>query len=250
MFTTIAYSEEQDTGGNLAYVAAVPDQHVRVEGDNIVVPSGMGYLLGVFASGVSITRARIESPSLRRTLLLDVPMLRRGGVTSSTPHALNEFFYNPLPLEEFEILRALVAEDESGPERETVLVWIGDGPQSPVTGEIYTVEASANETLTPYEWSSVSINMVQTLPAGRYQLVGLQAMSSGLIAARVIFVGLSWRPGCIGVSGYGRWTHSLFRRGALGVWGEFTHDQPPVIEFLSSSADTTEYVWLDLIKVG
>jgi hypothetical protein len=38
--------------------------------------------------------------------------------------------------------------------------------------------------------------------------------------------------------------------GGWGVWGEFAHTAPPTVDFLSVSADTSEVVHLDLIKVG
>ena len=37
-FSLICYSESQDTSGVLANVAAVTDPHVRVIGDDVVVP--------------------------------------------------------------------------------------------------------------------------------------------------------------------------------------------------------------------
>lgn len=249
MFTLVAYSESQDTGGNLTYVAALADQHVRVEGDNIVVPSDMPNLAAVFALGATISGARIESPSLRRTLLFDVNPLNIAAEPAS-PSALVNLFYNPIPLDAYEPIRALVSEGAAGAERETVLLWLADGPQSPVTGEIYTVECTSSTTLTANVWTNGALTIGQTLPAGTYQVVGMRAISAGLIAARLVFVGGTWRPGCIGYDAESDLENPIFRRGALGVWGEFTHDQPPTVDFLSISADTSETVWLDLIKVA
>lgn len=249
MFTLVGFSELQDTGAVLTNVAALADQHVRVEGDNIVIPAGMNNLLGAFAIGAMIDRARIETPSLRRTLLLDLPELNVAA-EPVFPNALFNAFYNPIPLDEFEPMRALVAEAASGAEQETVLVWLGDGPQAPVTGEIYTVQALSATTLTAYAWTNGALTFSQTLPAGRYQVVGFRAQSNGLLAARLVFVGGTWRPGAIGTDAASDVGHSLFRRGALGVWGEFTHDQPPTVDFLSASADAAETVHLDVIKVA
>jgi len=249
MFTLVAWSESQDTGGNLTYVAALADQHVRVEGDNIVVPAGMNYLLGALAVGATISDAQIESPALRRTLLLDVPGLNIGA-EPIVPTPVFDAFYNPLILDEYEPLRSLVAEEAAGAEQETVLVWLGDGPQAPVGGDIYTVRATATATLTAYAWTNAALNFSQVLPAGVYQVVGMRAESAGLIAARLVFVGGTWRPGCVGYDARSDKEHFIFRRGGLGVWGEFAHDQPPTVDFLSVSADTTETVWLDLVKVG
>ncbi len=249
MFTLVGYSESQDTGGNLTYVAALADQHVRVEGDNIVVPEEMANLCAALAVGATITQARVESPSLRRTLLLDLPEVNVNA-EPVFPLAWSEMFTNPIPLDAFEPLRALVAEGAAGAERETVLIWLGDGAQASVGGEIYTVRATSSTTLTAYTWTNGALTFDQTLPAGRYQVVGMRAESTGLIAARLVFVGLPWRPGCVGCDAAGDHIPPIFRRGRLGVWGEFAHDQPPTVDFLSVSADTSEEVWLDLIKVA
>lgn len=249
MLTTIAYSANVDTGGNLAYLPGIPDQHVRVEGINIVVPEGMNNLLGVYFIGPNITQARVESPSLRRTVLLDVSTLERSATPQDIPRYLT-FFYNPIPLDNFEILRVLAAEDAAGGSQMTAILWIGDGAQSPTGGEIYTVEARSSVTLVPFQWTPAAVSFTQTLPAGTYQVVGFQAQSAGLIAARLVFVGGTWRPGVIGRTSPFQPNLEYFRRGALGVLGEFRHDQPPVVEYLSSSADTSQRVWFDLIKTG
>lgn len=249
MFTLVGYTENQDTGGVLTYVAAMPDPHVRVEGDNIIVPEGMANLGGVLVLGGTLSNARIESPALRRTVLLDVPHLN-GGTEPQVPTPFNDFFYAPIPLDPFEPLRALVAEAAAGAEQDTVLVWLCDGPQAPVTGEIFTVQATSNTTLVPNAWTNGALTFVQTLPAGRYAVVGMHAISTGLVAARLVFVGGTWRPGCIGYDARYDMPNPVFRRGGLGVWGEFPHDQPPTVDFLSVSADTSENIWLDLIKVA
>jgi hypothetical protein len=249
MFTTVAYVKSQDTGGVLTNVAAIADQHVRVSGDDVIVPDDLPFLCGAYAGGTTITGARISSPALRRTLLLDVSPLNVGAEPLS-PTPLFNAFYSPLPLDADEALNALVAEGATGAEYEEVVVFLGDGAQSPVSGDIYTVRATGSTTLTAYAWSNVPLTFAQTLPAGRYQLVGLRAISAGAIAARCVFVGGTWRPGCIACDAESDLTPDIFRRGALGVWGEFEHNTPPTIDFLSISADTSEVVYLDLIKVA
>jgi len=249
MFTLVGYHFYGSTGGVLTYAPALADQHVRVEGNNVVVPGGMANLLGAFAAGATISRAQVESPALRRTILLDLgPLNEAAEPLDPTPYF--DAFYNPIPLDEYEPLRMLVAGEESSAEDKVGLIWLGDGPQSPATGEMYTVRCTSSTTLTEYTWTNGALTISQTLPAGRYQVVGMRAESTGLIAARLVFVGGTWRPGCLGYDAGYDVGPSIFRRGALGVWGEFSHDQPPTVDFLSRSADTDEVVWLDLIKVA
>jgi hypothetical protein len=249
MFTLIAWSGSVPTGSVLRYVPAVADQHIRVEGNNIVVPAGMNHLLGAFALSANLAQVQIESPALRRTLLYDVIPLNVG-VEPLSPVPFMSLFYNPIPLDEFEPLRALAYHSGTTAEQVTVFVWLGDGAQSPVSGEIYTVMATSNTTLTPYAWTNGALTFTQTLPAGTYQVVGFRAQSAGLLAARLVFVGGTWRPGVIGCDAISDIGPEIFRRGGVGIFGEFRHDQPPTVDFFSSSADTSETVWLDLIKTG
>jgi len=71
-----------------------------------------------------------------------------------------------------------------------------------------------------------------------------------LIAARLVFPGYSWRPGVIGRTSASQPDIEIFRYGKFGVFGEFDHNRPPTVDFFSSSADTSETVYLDLVKVG
>lgn len=247
-FTTIAYSESQDTAGALTYVLACPDQHVRVEADNIIVPRGMNYLAGAYAVGTTITLAQLESPALRRTVLYDVSPVQAAAYPA-TPKAIVDMFASPIPLDEDEALRALVAEAFVGAQRETVVVWLADGPLEAVAGEVYTVRATGTTTVVAWAWSNVPLTFTQALPAGRYQVVGARIDSAGLIAGRLVFVGGVWRPGVVGAQGVNGQEIPAFRHGRLGVWGEFEHSQPPSVDILSGLADVAETVWLDIIRI-
>jgi hypothetical protein len=248
-FTLVGWSQHQDTGGVLTYVNALADQHVRVEGQNIIVPRGLNYLGAAYALGATITLARIESPSLRRVVNLDLINLDVSAEPGTVPNFVS-WFDNPIELDADEGLRALVAEGATGAERETVLAWLTDGRLEPVSGPIFTVRATSSTTLSAFAWTNCALSFVQTLPSGRYQVVGMRAVSTGAIAARLVFVGGVWRPGCIAHDDAGDLDSPVFRYGRLGVWGEFDATQPPTVDFLSVSADTSEVVFLDLVYLG
>jgi hypothetical protein len=129
-------------------------------------------------------------------------------------------------------------------------VWLCDAALAQVTGEIFTVKASTSVTLSANQWTNAAITFAQTLPRGRYQVVGMRAKSTGLVAARLVFPGYAWRPGCLGSAAYNNVERPEFRQGRMGVWGEFDHNVPPTVDFLSISADSNPEVWLDLIKIA
>ena len=129
------------------------------------------------------------------------------------------------------------------------LIWLADGAITPVKGSIFTVKATGSTTLTANAWTPVPITFDQDLPAGRYAVVGFRAKSANIIGARLIFVGGTWRPGVIGVRSYNVDYDNVFRYGNFGVFGEFEFDQPPQVEVLADTADTSEEFWFDLIQV-
>ena len=223
MFTLVAYSQEVDTSTTLRYINPIADPHVRVEAPNIIVPAGMNYLLGVYAFGATVTGCRIETPALRRTLLYEAGQVNTSASVTFPVH-LNDLFYSPLTLDEAEPMRAMVSKSATTAERNTVLVWIGDGPQSSVSGEIFTIVGTWSGALTAWEWGNRALTFTQTLPAGYYQVVGMSAVHGSPVAARLVFVGGTWGPGVVARSSFGDLDTLFFRRGALGVWGGFCYD--------------------------
>lgn len=248
-FTMAAFSESQDTSAVLTEVAALPDQHLTVDGDDILVPDGFEYLMGVFALGANITAARLSSPTLRKRLMPDISPLNVGAEPVSGLR-LFELATTPLKLTSGEGLRALVAEDTAGAERETVLVWLGDGSIETVTGPVHTVKLTGTTTLVANAWSLVPLTISQQLEAGTWRIVGMRALSAGAVAARLVIPGSPWRPGTVAYDDEADVEHRQFRHGNYGIWGEFSHSFIPQVEFLSISADTAETVYLDVQKVS
>ena len=88
-----------------------------------------------------------------------------------------------------------------------------------------------------------------SLAAGKYQVVGMRANGTNLVAARLVFGNQGPRPGCPAVNDEVDQDYPLFRDGKLGVWGEFTNSNPPTLDALGVT-DTAQEVFLDLIQVG
>jgi len=245
-FTLVAFTEST-ANYTLDNIAGLADPHVRVSGDDIYVPDELPFLAGAFFCGTQLAQAQILSPTLRRLANLDIQAYDVGAEPGSPPNLYN-IFRSPRALVGSEQINAKIITSQSYYAH--ALVWLSSGPITPVTGEIFTVRCTASTTLTAYAWTNAALTFTQTLPMGRYQVVGMRAKSTGLIAARLVFTGFAWRPGCIGCDAVNDIEQEIFRSGQLGVWGEFAHDAPPTVDFLSVSADTSEEVYLDLIKIA
>jgi len=246
-FTLVAFIESQ-AAGTLVNIAGVADPHVRVSGDDVWIPAALPMLAAYYASSAATPTAyRIESPTLRTLTPIDVVNFDTAIEGVSDP-ALVYQGHSPKTIGGTEALNAKVT--MSAVNYSSLLAWLCDGPLAQVTGEIFTVKCTNTTTLTARAWTNGALTFAQTLPAGRYQVVGMRAKSAGLIAARLVFPGYAWRPGCIGCDAYNDVERPEFRHGRMGVWGEFDHDVPPTVDFLSNSADTSQEVWLDLIKIA
>lgn len=247
-FTTVGWSQSQITGNVLKSVNALADQHVTVSGADVKVPA-LNHLVAAYAIGATITLAQIQSPKIRSMMYADIGLLEVAAAPASPP-AFQPRPLSPLPLSVGEKLDAYVAASAAVAEQDSVLAWLADAAVAPVTGEIYTVRCTSSTTCVAYAWTNGTLTFTQTLPVGNYQIVGARAESATLIAFRFVLTGYQWRPGGVGCTGAGKLGPSIQRYGGMGVWGAFSDESPPTVDFLAGAADASEVVYLDLIKSG
>ena len=246
-FTLVAWYESTTEAKTTYAINAVADPHLRVSDDDIWVPSALPMLAGCIFMGANLTEARIESPTLRTLTPIDVLPFELAVKPSSNPKAVLQ----PAAPKTVGATEALNAKISAGAANKLcALAFLCDGPLAPVTGEIFTVKCSTKITTTPYSWTNAALVFTQSLPSGRYAIVGMRAKAGNLIAARLVISGFAWRPGCIGCQAFNDIERPEFRHGRMGTWGEFDHDVPPTVDFLSQATDTDPAVWLDLIKIA
>lgn len=246
MFTLIGYYEEIAALEVLTLINGIADQHVRVADDDIYIPE-LDHIAGVISNGFSMTDIQLRSPSLRRLALYDVSPL--GNELTPAGSAHGDFRpYSPIALEKNEVLNVAIAHTAVHPA--LVVVILSDGAITPVTGEIFTVKATSAIAGVAGTWEAGVLNIVQTLPVGRYQVVGMAPSGNAVVAARLVFIGYQWRPGAPAVQAIGRSEAKEFRYGNFGVFGEFDHITPPSAEILCVAGSITQEYYLDLIKVA
>lgn len=248
MFQLMAYGESIAPNSALVNVAVIADDTVYTAGDDLRVPGGLPYLIGetgaIDATGAG--RIQIQSPSLRRMANLDVAPFATGLTITNHRH-INMHADSPLGLVPDESVEALVYNTETVAALHYVGLWFGDGPQVQVSGEIFTVRATASLTAIATAWVSSNLTFGTDLPVGNYNVVGMRVVETNGVFARLIFKGGTWRPGCIVSPTVTQGDNSNFRRGALGVWGNFHTNAPPSMEFIGAAGAVTPEVYLDLM---
>ena len=250
MHTLAAYYESVDPAGALVNIAAVPDTHLFISGDDIRVPVELPNVIGEIAltAEINLLAARLSSPSLRAITLLDMEPVIAAVVFGSPPEAIMHPL-SPTPLAPFEALNLLISSDPAAPGPHYGLIWLGDGPQPPINGQIYTIKATAAATLAAGAWVNSSLTFTQALPVGRYQVVGMRARGANLVAARLVFVGGIFRPGVPAVNAISDLDADWFRYGGIGVFGEFDSVTPPTLDCLGT-VDTAQNLIFDLIRIA
>ena len=250
--TTAAYKIA--TGGALTTLTIVPpltDAHVSITANDVLVPDWANKLVAVFAMGATLTGAQITTPSLREIAAMDFSPLNVAATPNSPPSFVDRFDY-PLELKASEGLRAYITSGAS--ENDYVVVFLIDKVDPVPAGAVTTVKYTGTTTVTANAWSQCALTPSQQLGAGQWGVVGVRALSTTGIAARLIIPGSPFRPGCIATASEGKLDgigdQIRFRWGNACLMGTFPHTYPMQAEFLCTAADTAQTVYLDLVKVS
>lgn len=247
---TIAFGQAVNPAGAYTQVNAVQDPTINTSGAYAYIPAGVNQLVGAACciSNASAAFARFTSPSLRALLDLNIRPVNSGLVPEDPVKMLN-MFDTPLPLAVNEGLEFDVKTTPGASVEHYGVAWLADAALKPTTGAILSTHCTAAASLSANKWVNSNLTFDETLPAGNYQVVGLRCESPNGVAARLVFVGGAWRPGVLCVDDEDALDPWWCRFGGMGVLGQFNNTTPPTIDVLGIT-DTSQDVWLDLIKVS
>ena len=278
MFRTVVFSESVAAAAAvlLHNVAGLPDQHVTVIGDNISVPEETTNLMAIYAHGggglaadvAFMTQGRLEVPSLKP--YLDVASFTAFNALLAaqlpiSPTPINNYIGKGINLIPSENIQYTVAEDAAGAaagdgSSEFAAIWLGDGNYGlgPLADlPIETVRFVGQAAAVADVWQASAMVFDQALKAGTYAVVGMRFTSPSAVLARLIFSNQGARPGCIGyvtpvTPATSPIENPMFRNGNLGVWGTFSHSNPPQLEMICHLADAaaTQIGYLDVVRIG
>lgn len=250
MFHLAAYFRNIDMAGADTYLNAVADNALFTSGFDVRVPPNLTSLWAEMLTSVAATKNywRVESPSMRALVNQDGGVFN-GAVTGMTDTYWQMHQWDPRTLIEAESVNILVNSDDAGAQDFYGLILLGDGPAQAAGGKILTVRATATIAQASGVWVNGQLTFTQKLPVADYQVVGMRCVAASGIAARLVFPGQPWRPGCNVSSAATIVETNRFRYGNLGIWGQFDINQPPQLEMLGGAA-AAQTVYLDLLKLN
>ena len=266
-FHLVAFQNFPLTHPTIAPVTPVSDPTVTINGDLMYVPAKYNQVIamGAVSLGDGLSYANIQSPSLREFIFPSVFPVANYGFAGGAytlfgaPYKFPSFFESPIQLATDEGLQYYCDGGGDGTTAGTNngLVWLSDGKIVPTTGKIFTLRAEAVLPVGWLGWKNVPLVLKQTLPVGKYQIVGMSIRGTDLVAGRLVFIGQSsgTRPGVLGQGPDANRYDPRFRFGNAGVFGEFNSTTPPSIDFLNANAIATTAIvlmeiYLDLIRVA
>jgi hypothetical protein len=253
MFTLIAWQESLASGGFVYQnLAACVDPHIHYQGDYNFVPALWPKVIFGAGRGKDMLSFKINSPSLRGRYAAGMgPVDNLSSLQYYQKPNCNDLTKSPLPLVPTEGVEALVQRATGSASYLSAILALSDGPVTPVTGEIYSIDFSATITTVLSTWVNGAITLEETLPAGRYQLVGAVLWGLEAIAFRFVIPGANHRPGGIACHDIQTTVPDFQRNGGLGVWGEFDHDTLPSMDLIAETAASQGVGGcLDLIKIA
>ena len=235
----------------LTNLTPVTDALVTVQNGRFIFPSDVqiGAIQGLIVDG---SRMRINTPQFRSVALPEVYPVKITAEQGDNPVMVGPIW---------DTLR-IPKNDEFGFDVSRAGAGAGDcfaglwyAPRKPIApqGPVITMRATATITLTVGTWVAGALTFDQSLPYGKYAVVGMAAICGDAVFARLAFPGdTQWRPGVPAVEAYGSYPNpQMFRYGEFGLFGVFDSTAQPLVEVLGHTAGAEAGVYLlDLIKIG
>lgn len=252
VFSLVAFQGHTDEEGEYLNQAAVPDEIATVQGNYLYVPADVPNLIGAYGAcgGTVEGGAYLKSPSLRALAYYDLQPTQEA-IKPSGSESVRIHPTMPIPLTPGEGLEAMILSNPGAAEYHTLVAFLADAAIAPVTGVIHPVKFSTAITETVGKWSNGAIIFSQSLPVGKYQIVGAVMWGTSGVAFRFVLKGYGHRPGFICHSSEGNRGADVQRYGQMGVWGEFDSNVPPSVDWLAmATSGSAQTGIMDLIKVA
>lgn len=224
-------------------LAPVPDTVLPVFNAHFF-PQDPLQLLFAAAMSTNISRARIQTPTLNQ---ITTPFIRgvMSGLVPTTPGQVANYVQNPLPLKAREEIIVFGTQTAVAATRITALLGLLFTPLPIAAGSQYTIRGTSTTAAVANVWTLLTVTWQNQLPQGNYAVTGLQHQSANGQAARILFLGQYYRPGCMSMAALGDYAHPIFRMGYMGQWGMFRDNIMPNVEVLANGADAVHELYMD-----
>lgn len=242
------------TGNNAASqtnldTPGVYDGFAPLQNNHYIYPENARIAFG-YGQGTNLARARVNTPFLRQVSLPYLTPIEVAAAVADDPAVVRFGQFGPY-IPRLDEIGIDATTDASGTARDTVGLWLHDGnytiPQG-INGT--TLRGTAAIVSTTLVWGGGVITFDQTLPFGRYSVIGMDVVGANCIFGRLIPAQAGKRPGVLARSALTINPPWDFRRGLMGEFCQFESTSPPSLEIFTIGAGSTQEVYLDVVKIS
>lgn len=248
MYHTFAYEELVATTDDTD-LDAIRDDVLIVQNDHFL-PQADLQLLWAFACAADLNRAKIVTPSFRQ---VSPPFIRpiEGAAAPGDNCPVADYRDNPLIIPGLAEVAIEASSDTATTDQTYVVLGASDRGITPVPrGDVFTMRGVSTTAAVASTWTTLAMSWADTLPPGRFAVVGMELIGAGNIAGRLILENQIWRPGCIAGTDVQNRGPAMFRKGRLGSWGTFRATALPQVQVLCNTTTASHTAYIDLVRLA
>jgi hypothetical protein len=248
----VAFFGSVAQNADLANLTPVTDPLVTVTANNRVIFPEDYWVAAANLMVVDGSRARLNTPQMRLVALPELYPIKITAEQGANPQVVGPL-WGMVRIPKNDEVGIDVSRAGAGAGDCYAALWVSPRYTPAPQGPVYTVRCTSTITLTVGTWAAGLLAFDQTLPYGRYAVVGMQATCGDAMYARLTFPGQTqFRPGVPCVEAVSSYINpQVFRFGNFGLFGSFDSTAQPGIEVLGHTAGSEAGVYLlDLVKVS
>lgn len=247
MYHTIAYTA--NTFGQTNFDSTpVPDTWVPIQNGHYLPPVSLK-LFGGWLGGVNLTGVTLVTPKTRAVVPPRLLPLQNTLLPPDRPHVFDRR-HNPFVLNAYEEVSVQMNVGGAANAVNTALFFVGDSLDNVPAGDVYTLHGVSTTPAVALNWTQLAVTWDQTIPAGRYMIIGSQVQSTNAIAHRWYFRYSNMKPGFLSVQAVTNITDPTYYQGGWGALGYFDAPVFPFLEVLCTAADASHDVTMNMVKIG
>lgn len=247
MFHLAAFSSSQIGAAN-QQMAALSDDILNIQNSNFLAQQDL-QLLFAAAMSVSISRVRLNSPTMRQVAPKYIRPLIAAVIPGTNPNVDLELTH-PFVLKGLEEITCEFTHTNAMAERGTAIIGVADRVMPAPTGPVYPLRVTSTTAAVANVWSTIALTFEQALPAGNYAVVGGELQSTNGIAFRLIFDVQPFRPGYLMHSAITQRNAFETYEWPFGVWGNFRTTNLPRCQVLCNGADAAFEGYLHCVRLA
>lgn len=247
-FHTAAYFQAAAAGNANVALPALADGILPLSGNGFLPYKDYKCFM-VYASGVSLTKARLNSGTIRQVNPSYIRPLNKALLPTSNPN-LMWLRMSPFYVQKHEELDLEFSNNLAmGTENEYGLIWLEDTYESPPVGRYFKIRYTGATAVTAQAWSLEPYTLDTALPAGQYAVIDHECISTTGICARLVFDQQVERPGVLMQASAANRELALTANGTMGVFGRFFAYSLPRLELLCNAADSSFEGYITIVKL-